>query len=89
MLSRKDIFLKCDDGAETIVFSKYDDGTVSDYEFAIEDSYCGAVGYMGIIGRLKRAWRAFWGKPIVFNAVYCGDEERMKKFLRSCLNLMD
>ena len=82
------IFMRCDDNAETVVFSKFkwNDGTQS-YEISVEDSYCGG-DYMGIKGRLKRAWRAFWKKPICYTGVYTDDKERMKKFLEDCLSLM-
>ena len=85
----KDIYLRCDDHAETVVFSKFNFGDDDiDYEITIEDSYCGG-DYMGINGRFKRAWKAFWAKPIYYSGVYCQDGERMKKFLEDCLNLME
>lgn len=84
----KNIYFRCDDNAEMLVFNKYNwnDDTI-DYEFNIEDSYCGG-DYMGIKGRFKRAWSAFWGKPICYTGVYCQDGERLKKFLKDCLDLM-
>lgn len=85
----KDIYLRCDDHAECVVFSRHDwrDGDI-DYEFTIEDAYCGG-DYMGIKGRFKRAWKAFWAKPLYYTGVYCEDERRMRKFLEDCLSLMD
>jgi hypothetical protein len=85
----KDIYLRCDDHAEMVVFSRHDwrDGDL-DYELTIEDAYCGG-DYMGIKGRFKRAWRAFWAKPIYYSGVYCQDGQRMRKFLEDCLSLMD
>ena len=51
---------------------------------------CGGGGdYMGIKGRFKRAWKAFWAKPVCYNEVYCMDGKRMRKFLEDCLNLME
>jgi hypothetical protein len=97
MTNSKEIYLRCEDRAETVVFSKHNwdyekDGiyhTVgTDYEFTIEDSYCGG-DYMGIKGRLKRAWKAFWAKPIYYTGIYCEDKKRMKKFLEDCLDLME
>lgn len=83
------IYFRCDDNAEMVMFTKYNwnDGETN-YEFSIEDSYCGG-DYMGIKGRFKRAWRAFWKKPICYTGVYCQDGERMKKFLKDCLDLME
>ena len=88
-MDRKEIRLRCEDDAETVVFSKYtyEDNT-NDYEFTIEDSYCGG-DYMGIKGRFKRAWKAFFAKPICYTGVYCSNKKRMKKFLKDCLNVMD
>ena len=85
----KSVYLRCDDHAETVVFSRYsyNDGDI-DYELNIEDAYCGG-DYMGIKGRFKRAWNAFWAKPVYYSGVYCEDENRMKKFLEDCLSLMD
>lgn len=85
----KSVYLKCDCYAETVEFNKY---TFSDdeinYEMNFVDSYCG-YDFMGIKNRFKRAWKAFWAKPICFTGVYCQDEERMKKFLKDCLTLME
>lgn len=87
----KSVFLRCEDKAETVVFNRwkwdYPDGEFN-YEITIEDSYCGG-DYMGIKGRFKRAWRAFWDKPICYTGVYCEDGERMKKFLNECLKLIE
>lgn len=89
MKNHKNIYLRCDDNAETVVFTKYNwnDNEIH-YEFAIEDSYCGG-DYMGIKGRFKRAWKAFWGKPISYTGVYCQSGERMRDFLQNCLDLME
>lgn len=89
MAYTKEVYLPCDDHAETVVFSKHawSDGDV-DYEITIEDAYCGG-DFMGIKGRFKRAWKAFWAKPVSYTGIYCQDEERMKGFLKDCLNLME
>ena len=88
----KSVFLKCDDHAETAVFTclewNFHDRKDVNYEFTIEDSYCGG-DYMGIKGRFKRAWHAFWAKPICHTGVYIQDGERMKKFLQDCLELIE
>lgn len=89
MNNNKEIYLRCEDGAEMMVFTKYQhhDGD-TDYDFTIQDSYCGG-DYMGIKGRFKRAWKAFWAEPIYYTGVYCQDQERAKKFLKDCLNLIE
>ena len=85
----KNVYLRCDDHAEMAVFSRYDwDNGGTDYEFTIEDSYCGG-DYVGIKGRLKRAWMAFWAKPVYYTGVFCEDDKRMRKFLEDCLSLMN
>lgn len=85
----KTVFLKCDCNAETAVFTQYKWNCCDkvDYELSIEDAYC-CCDYMGIKGRFKRAWKAFWAKPICYNGIIIQDEERMKKFLQDCLELM-
>lgn len=92
MNDKKSVYLRCDDHAEMAVFTRFnwdysEEDDDIDYEFTIEDSYCGG-DYMGIKGRFKRAWHAFWAKPICYTSVFCEDGERMKKFLEECLELM-
>lgn len=88
-MKQTNIYFRCDDNAETVVFTKYDWGdNKPDYEFSIEDSYCGG-DYMGIKGRFKRAWNAFWAKLICYTSVFCEKEEHMKKFLKDCLDLIE
>lgn len=89
MDNSKEIYFRCDDHVECVVFSRYNwrDDDI-DYEFSIEDAYC-CADYMGIKGRIKRAWKAFWAKPVVYNAVCCQDGKRMRKFLEDCLSLME
>lgn len=80
----KSIYLKCDDHAETLVFTRYDyDNYDTDFEISIEDAYCGG-DFMGIKGRFKRAWNAFWAKPICYNSVCISDPERVWSFLEEC-----
>lgn len=88
MPNTQQVYLRCDDNAEAVVFSKHtwNDSDI-DYEITVEDAYCGN-NLMGIKGRFKRAWKAFWAKPISYTGIYCQDEERMKGFLKDCLNLM-
>lgn len=92
----KSVFLRCVDHAEMVMFTKFDWGFESknsnkrdiNYEITIEDSYCDG-DYMGIKGRFKRAWKAFWAKPLCYTGVYCEDKEKMKKFLTDCLELIN
>ena len=87
------VTLRCDDGAEAVVFTKYHFYTKNNtndfnYEFTIEDSYIGG-DYKGFFGRIKRAWRAFTDKPVVYTGIYCEDKKKMRKFLCDCLDLID
>lgn len=85
-----EITLRCEDHAETVEFLKftYDDDNDVDYEINIVDSYCG-YDFMGIKNRFKRAWHAFWAKPICYTGIFVKDETRMKTFLENCLKLMN
>lgn len=100
-MKQEQITLRCEDGAEAVVFSKYTyknliytkDKPMSvekeiDYEFTVEDSYAGG-NYKGFFGRIKRAWRAFWDKPVVYTGIYCRDKDKMRKFLYDCLDLVN
>lgn len=88
------VTLRCDDGAEAAVFTKYHFYSNSEkaaefsYEICIEDDYVGG-DYKDFFGRIKRAWRAFRDKPVVYTGIYCEDKDKMRKFLTDCLNLID
>ena len=97
-MKQEQIILRCEDGAEAVVFSKYTYEKTfirlpdifsefeNSYEINVEDSYIGG-DYKGFFGRIKRAWRAFWDKPVVYTGIYCEDKDKMKKFLTDCLDL--
>lgn len=99
-MKQEQVVLRCEDGAEAVVFTKYTyekaimkltDGQIKfddDYEINIQDDYIGG-DYRGFFGRIKRAWRAFWDKPVVYTGIYCENKEKMKKFLIDCLTLVD
>ena len=94
------VVLRCDDGAEACVFTKYNFRTMYcnsnesgikdefNYEICIEDDYVGGK-YKGFFGRIRRAWRAFWDKPVVYTGIYCENKDKMRKFLCDCLDLID
>lgn len=87
-MDRRMVILRCDCGAESAVFTRYDyDSNETSYGLSFEDSYLGG-GYRGFFGRIKRAWKAFTGKPVVHADVFTDDEKKMREFLKSCLNLM-
>ena len=87
-MNGKQITIRCNDGQEAAIFSRYDFNNLdSTYEISFEDSYIGG-DYRGFFGRLKRAWRAFIDKPVIYTSVYCEDKEKMRSFLTSCINLV-
>ena len=95
-MTNKQIILRCEDGQEAAVFTKYTFNTMYinpdeqefNYEIMIEDSYVGGE-YKGFLGRIKRAWRAFTAKPVVYTGIYIEDKDKMRKFLTDCLALID
>lgn len=99
-MEQEQITLRCEDGQEAVVFTKYNfNGIIQEltnghlmykdsFEIMVEDSYVGG-DYKGFFGRIKRAWRAFWDKPVVYTGVYCEDKDKMRKFLCDCLKVID
>ena len=86
-----DVRLRCDCNAEELVFTRMDYSNAAfetDYEVNIEDAYCGG-DYMGIKGRFKRAWKAFFAKPIYYSGISVADKEKLKKWLTDCLAVID
>lgn len=89
-MKQEQITLRCEDGAEAVVFKKFTFTHANnvEYELSVEDDYIGG-DYKGFFGRIKRAWRAFWDKPVVYTSIYCEDKDKMRKFLCDCLDLID
>ena len=88
----KTVTLRCNDGGEACVLKKFTFEIVNDFnptwfEFAIEDDYVGG-DYKGFFGRLKRAWKGFIGKPVVYTGICCDNKEQIQKFLEDCLALI-
>ena len=88
MFKRREVCLRCDCSAETVEFVRYDyDDGSTNYEINIIDAYC-SYDLMGIKNRFKRAWRAFWAKPVCYTSVYVEDPQRMHNFILECDTLM-
>ena len=100
-MTDKTVTLRCEDYIESVVFhkciyknliyNKNKPGSIEkeiDYEINVEDNYIGGE-YKGLLGRFRRAWKAFFAKPVIYTGVYCSDKEKMKKFLVDCLSLID
>lgn len=91
-MESRNIMLKCDCNAETLVFTKYQfahpDAIETNYEISIEDAFCGSTK----VNRFKRAWYAFWAKPIVYASVYKSTTQgkrELKQWLKDCLYKME
>lgn len=55
----------------------------------MQDSYCGG-DYKGILGRFKRALKAFLGKPVIYTGVYKENgKNEVKEFLEKCLKITE
>ncbi len=89
MKNMEQVQLRCDDKQEAVVFTQYtySDDDIS-YEITVEDSYVGGE-YRGLIGRFKRAWRAFTAKPVCYTGVFTTDRNKMQTFLKDCLTVME
>ena len=76
----KAIYLPCDDRCCTLVIRKdiWDENDI-DYEILVEDAYYYA--YNGFVGRIKRAIKALFGKPIVYNGLYLEGEEMIEHLI--------
>lgn len=85
----KVVSLRCEDCAEVIslIGHNWSNGDV-DYEIVVEDAYCGG-GYSGFFGRIRRAWSAFWAKPISYTGVYIEGKDRIRVFLEECVQLIE
>ena len=91
-MNTNQVMLRCEDRQEVVVFTKYTFHTTQttdyNYELMFEDSYIGG-DYKGFFGRIKRAWRAFWDKPVIYTAIYCEDKDEMRQFLSNCLDIIN
>ena len=90
MRDSKEVIISCEDHAEKLLFERtiWSDGDEM-YSFAIVDSYIGHSGYVGVLGRLRRAWHAFWDKPIYYAEITVNKKERAREFLNECMEVLD
>lgn len=88
-MKTKIVSIRCEDNLEVCAFTRYEyKNARPDFDISIADSFIG-YEYQGFFGRFRRAWRAFWDKPVVYTSVCCEDKEKMKKFLTDCLALVE
>jgi len=80
----------CDDHAEMLAFERTIWAKDDEFlEFSIMDSYIGNRQYQGLIGRFRRAWHAFFAKPIYYAGVVVMEKERARTFLKECIAILD
>lgn len=78
----KMITLPCDCKCCMLVVEKttWEDGEIN-YDISVQDSRYDH-NYNTLLGRIKRAAKILFGKPIYYSDVYLGDEETFKKFIK-------
>ena len=82
--------IRCDDYAEMLVFDRCIWKDSDEFiQFSIADSFISGNEYRGLFGRLRRAWRAFWSKPIYYADIIVHDKNRAKVFLNECLSIIE
>lgn len=65
----------------------WDDGDVS-YSISVQDSRYDH-GYNTVWGRLRRAFKAMFGKPVYYNDLYLEGEQTFRKLLADMQELAD
>ena len=85
----KIIILPCDCKCCMFVVSKtkWSDGDIN-YNITVQDSRYDH-NYNTIGGRLKRAVKAIFGKPVYFNDVHLDGEEQYKKLVTDMMDLLN
>ena len=84
------IMLRCDDHCTILVIDKYyweHAKEKFEYNFSMQDS--DYYNLNGIVGRIKRAFKALFGKPIHFNDIYIGDLQKIEEFRNAFNALVD
>lgn len=80
------IILRCVDGCCTLVIDRYNYNGEIDYNISIQDSNLYSE-YNTFLGRIKRAAKILFGKPIYYNDVWITDKNKIKE-LSEKLNSM-
>ena len=82
-------FIRCDDHCETLEFARttWRDGEEW-FCFSITDCYIGKREEHGLLGRFRRAWKAFWNKPVVWTQVIVTEKDRAESFFQECLDIL-
>ncbi len=85
----KQIVLPCDCKCCMFVIEKtaWEDGSI-DYDISIQDSRYDH-NYNTLWGRIKRAVKILFGKPIYYNDVYLGEEETFRTLIKDMSSLAE
>lgn len=67
--------------------TKWEDGDVN-YNITVQDSRYDH-NYNTLLGRIKRAWRILFGKPIYYNDVHIENENVFRDLVRDMENLLE
>lgn len=78
------LILRCDDYAEMLVVDRYDDS----YNISMQDS-CILGEHNTIIGRLKRAFKIIFGKPVVYLDIWVEDKNKVKCFAEDLIKMIN
>lgn len=86
---KKFVILPCDCHCCMMVVERieWDDGDI-DYNIAVQDSYYDH-NYNTILGRLKRAAKALFGKPIYYNDVYITEPAKFRQWVDSLVEMSE
>ena len=78
----KRIYLTCDCGGQTAMFSRYEIGGQPEYFLEIMDSYF-VSPHNTMAGRIRRALKTLLGKPVYYAEVSIQKSEDMLEFLNT------
>lgn len=65
--------------------TKWEDGEIN-YNITVQDSRYDH-DYNTLWGRIKRAWRILFGKPVYYNDVHIEDEKKFRELVEDMQNL--
>lgn len=88
-LDNKIIMLRCMDNQEMLMVTKINDyyNDTPMYQFSFQDSYI-CDEHNNIRGRIKRAFKILFGKPICYLDLYIEDKAEIKRFISDLDNMI-
>ena len=85
----KVITLSCDCKCCMFVIEKTNwEGNDVSYSISVQDSHYNH-NYNTVWGRIKRACKILFGKPVYFNDVYIEDEEKFRELVKDMTELLE